>query len=378
MTAQYAMIGGFLGAGKTTAILRAAEHLTRAGKRVGLIMNDQSESLVDTALARSRQHPVEEVAGGCFCCRFTSLVDAAARLDALTRPDVFLAEPVGSCTDLSATVAVPLAHLYGDRYSVSPLSVLVDPERALRVLGVEPGGSFSPKVLYVYGKQLEEADVLVINKIDTVAASRIATLRAALVERYPAARVVEISARTGAGVADWIDGVGVAARSGRVLEIDYDTYADGEALLGWLNCTARLGGEADGDALVLGIAARVHAELAGEGLEIAHLKLTLVPDGGRGIAVVNAVRTSAAPELAFALDAAVDAGEVTLNLRAEADPARLETTVRSAVNAEAARRGISLRIQQLERFRPGRPVPTHRMAAAAVPSPPPEDPYVHE
>jgi geranylgeranyl diphosphate synthase, type II len=70
--------------------------------------------------------------------------------------------------------------MYGDRYEVAPLSVLLDPDRALRVLGVEPGRSFSPKVLYVYLKQLEEADVIVMNKVDAVAPRRIAALRAAL------------------------------------------------------------------------------------------------------------------------------------------------------------------------------------------------------
>lgn len=371
MKAHYVMVGGFLGAGKTTAILRAGEHLARAGMRVGLIMNDQSDALVDTALARSREFPVEEIAGGCFCCRFNSLVEAAERLERLARPDVFLAEPVGSCTDLSATVAVPLGHLYGDRYAIAPLSVLVDPDRALRVLGIEQGRSFSPKVLYVYGKQLEEADVLVINKIDTVAPARISALRDAFAHRYPAARVVDISARTGAGVAGWIDSLLDARGSGRVLDIDYDTYADGEALLGWLNCTARLGGgEVDGDELLMGVASRVHADLAAEGLEIAHLKLTLVPAEGNGIAVVNAVRTDALPELAFALDATLDAGELTLNLRAEADPGRLEAAVRTALGGEARARDVSLTIRHLERFRPGRPVPTHRMAARTVSAPP--------
>jgi Ni2+-binding GTPase involved in maturation of urease and hydrogenase len=366
MKAHYVMVGGFLGAGKTTALLRAGAHLARNGKRVGLIVNDQSDALVDTALVRSRELPVEEIAGGCFCCRFNSLVDAAARLDRDARPDVFLAEPVGSCTDLSATVALPLRHIYGDRYAVSPLSVVVDPDRALRVLGVEAGRSFSPKVQYVYRKQLEEADVLVINKVDAVARARVATLRAELEASYPAARVLEMSARTGAGVDDWIDGLLDAHGSGRVLDIDYDTYAEGEALLGWLNCTVSLEGPpVDGDEVLQAIARRIHSDLGTSGLEIAHLKLTLIPVEGSGISVVNAVRTDAPPELAFALDAQVDAGEITLNLRAEAAPERLESAVRRALEDESHTSGAALTVRHLERFRPGRPTPTHRMAGAA-------------
>src|SRR5947209_20288212 len=66
---RYMMIGGFLGAGKTTAILKLAEHLSAKGLQVGLITNDQSVGLVDTALLASHGFAVEEITGGCFCCR---------------------------------------------------------------------------------------------------------------------------------------------------------------------------------------------------------------------------------------------------------------------------------------------------------------------
>lgn len=365
MKAHYVMVGGFLGAGKTTALVRAGEILAARGLKAGLIMNDQSEALVDTAIVRSRNLPVEEIAGGCFCCRFNSLIEAAARLDRDARPDVLLAEPVGSCTDLAATVVLPLRQMYGDRYAVAPLTVLVDPHRALRVLGLEPGRSFSPKVLYVYEKQLDEADVLAINKVDTVDRARVARLHEALEERYPRARVLELSARTGIGLEDWIDGLLEGEGHGRVLEIDYDTYAEGEALLGWLNCLAALDGpEVDADELLEGIALRIHGDLAAAGTEIAHLKLTLTPASGGGIAVVNAVRTDAPPEMAFRLDGFADRGEITVNVRAETDPERLEDAVREALDTAARARGTSIRVTHLERFRPGRPVPTHRFAGA--------------
>ncbi|NDB77878.1 MAG: cobalamin biosynthesis protein P47K, partial [Verrucomicrobia bacterium] len=144
------MLGGFLGAGKTTAVAKLAERLTAQGMRVGLITNDQGAELVDTAMLRSRGFATEEIPGGCFCCRFNSLVDAANKLTADSRPEVFIAEPVGSCTDLVATVTYPLRRMYGDQFLIAPLSVLVDPVRAQRVLGLTTGGQFSEKVLYIY------------------------------------------------------------------------------------------------------------------------------------------------------------------------------------------------------------------------------------
>src|SRR5262249_55343823 len=167
--ARYIMIGGFLGAGKTTAMTQLAKRFADRRRTVGLSRNDQSSGLVDTALFRSKGFPVEEIPGGCFCCRFDSLVEAAHKLDETARPDVFVAEPVGSCTDLVATVSYPLRTMYGERFDVAPMSVLVDPVRAARIFGLdETGAQFSEKVIYVYRKQLEEADIIVVNKCDTI------------------------------------------------------------------------------------------------------------------------------------------------------------------------------------------------------------------
>ncbi|MDB6053954.1 MAG: signal recognition particle protein Srp54, partial [Verrucomicrobiales bacterium] len=68
--ALYIMIGGFLGAGKTTAVAKLAAFLTKKGKRVGLITNDQAGNLVDTRMLKSHGFSTEEIAGGCFCCKF--------------------------------------------------------------------------------------------------------------------------------------------------------------------------------------------------------------------------------------------------------------------------------------------------------------------
>ena len=365
--ARYVMVGGFLGAGKTTAIIRLARFLTEGGRRVGLITNDQSVGLVDTTLARAQGFPVEEITGGCFCCRFNTLMDAAERLNAEARPDVFIAEPVGSCTDLRAAVSYPLRRMYGDAFEIAPLSVLVDPIRALRVLGLEAGRSFSKKVLYVYDRQLAEADVIVVNKVDLLDETRLAGLREALAARYPQADVLAMSAREGNGAASWFERVTRGAMGlGASPDVDYEVYAAGEALLGWLNATVRVSADTpfDGNALLRDLAGHM-ADAIGTA-EIAHLKMTLTAEElPSDIAVLNLVAGDRGAELAHTLKAPVDAGELIVNLRAEDDPERLHDAALAAIAAwEAAGAGRRAAIEHSEHFRPAKPTPTWRLATA--------------
>ena len=77
---RFIMIGGFLGAGKTTTLARLARHYIDRGQHVGLVTNDQAQDLVDTNSLRAQGFAVEEVAGACFCCRFDDLVGKVGQL----------------------------------------------------------------------------------------------------------------------------------------------------------------------------------------------------------------------------------------------------------------------------------------------------------
>lgn len=364
--ATYVMIGGFLGAGKTTAVARMGAALKARGLKVGLITNDQSSGLVDTSILRSRGFSVEEIAGGCFCCRFGSLAEAAERLEATERPDVFLAEPVGSCTDLVATVSYPLRRIYGDRFRVAPLSVLVDPQRARRVLGLASGRRFSDKVTYVFEKQLEEADLIVINKVDTLSPEDLAELEGALSARFPGAKVRAASAEHGDGTEAWFDEIlATEAAPQPTMELDYTTYAEGEALLGWLNLTARLESEGepvDANQLLLDLAAMIQRAAADKGAEIAHLKATLdAGDASGRLAALSVTSGDGELDLREALVDGVRSGELILNLRAEGDPDALQAMATEALAAATAERpGCSLTVEHEEHFRPAPPQPTHR------------------
>ena len=358
--ARYIMIGGFLGAGKTTAVAALAQRLSEQGLRVGLITNDQGSELVDTAMLRAKGFETEEIVGGCFCCRFNTLTDAAKRLTESTRPDVFIAEPVGSCTDLVATVTYPLRRIYGDSFAVAPLSVLVDPIRAERVLGIAGGGQFSPKVTYIYRKQLEEADVLVVTKSDLIDSERLERLKAALAKEFPKAEVLAVSVRAASGLDEWFGKLTSTEQTSRAtMLVDYELYAEGEALLGWLNATIQVKGTSpfDADTILKGLANEMQRTLTGE---IAHLKMTLSPDSGLGdVAAINLVRSDFVPELSLRLEEPIDSAQVILNCRAEASPEAIRDALHNAV-ASIQRDGVTAIIEHLEFFRPGKPEPTHR------------------
>ncbi|MFN7731218.1 MAG: GTP-binding protein [Pirellula sp.] len=367
LKSRYLMIGGFLGAGNTTAILQLAKKLRDQGTSVGLITNDQSIGLVDTQMLRQHGFETEEITGGCFCCRFNSLLQASENLSAETRPSVFVAEPVGSCTDLRATVSYPLQKIYGDRFAIAPLSVVLDPNRTRRIFGLESGKTFSPKVVYIFKKQIEEADILVINKCDIMQPDALDALQVELEREFPGKTIVRISARTGEGLDAWLamllDHEGKMVET---MEVDYDEYAEGEALLGWLNVSAQLSGsEFDGNRFLLDLAGRVRSELEAQEIEIAHFKMTLSPNTGEDLAVGNLVRTAGELELSHELAEPLEEGELFVNLRAEGAPDALRSTIQSVLTDYAKSRGLQIIWGHVEAFRPGRPVPTHRVTVGA-------------
>jgi len=368
--ARYIMIGGFLGAGKTTAVARLAQWLAQRHLRVGLITNDQGSHLVDTNMLSAHGFQVEEIPGGCFCCRFNSLVDAARRLAATCQPEVFIAEPVGSCTDLAATVTYPLRQLYGDNFTIAPLSVLIDPFRAMKILGLESGQTFSDKVIYIYRKQLEEADIIVINKADLLTEEKTKSLQSTLAKEFPKARIFTISARNGIGLEDWFQLISTTKQEPRpTMEVDYQVYADGEALLGWLNTTLQLKSQKafDANKMLKHLALLIQQRLNAAGAEVAHLKMTLDSKNLLGdLAVINLVRNDFVPELSLNLKDPFQTGELTINMRAETSPEILRDTVKSAVEETLKLYPASAMTEHLEFFRPGKPSPTHRVKTSQI------------
>jgi G3E family GTPase len=361
---RFIMLGGFLGAGKTTAMARLARFYTERGQRVGLVTNDQAQDLVDTHTLREQGFSVGEVAGACFCCKFNELIDTVGQLEANQRPDVILAEPVGSCTDLVATVVQPLKDLYGTRFSVAPYGVLFKPSHGLKILRNEAGG-FSPKAAYIFKKQLEEADAILINRIDELTAAQVNELAALVGEAYSGVPVLRVSARAGAGFDAFTQLLDQQGNFGKkILDIDYNVYAEGEAELGWLNSAIRVRASRPFalDEFLLAVVRSLQELLQGSRAEIAHLKAIGLWEGFFGVA--NAVSSQGPAEMSLPSRCEVSEADLIVNARVATDPDDLRQRVRAVVEAVCARYGAQMTEQQTQSFRPGRPQPTHRYATA--------------
>jgi CobW/HypB/UreG, nucleotide-binding domain len=341
-----AIVGGMLGAGKTTLILEAAKRLARRGLRAAVVTNDQGNGLVDTALAREAGVPVSEVGGGCFCCRLTDLLRATDAFESIG-PDVVFAEPVGSCTDLAATVLRPLLRDEPWRFRVAPLTVLIDPVRA-RALSVP---EVYPDLAFLFRQQIAEADIVLLSKADEG------------VELPPLEHVVgqRVSARSGEGVDAWLDhvlGDRVPAGALPLVALDYTRYAAAEAALAWLNWHA----EVDLDppmspTMVVGaVADRLRAALVRAELPIAHVKV--LDQTASGYVRVSLCGDDREPVVDGRLDApAVVRHQLLVNARVIGDPVVLSRVVSECVRSVVG--DVTSVLHEV--FRPAAPRPERRV-----------------
>jgi Ni2+-binding GTPase involved in maturation of urease and hydrogenase len=356
------LVGGFLGSGKTTAIIGAARHMMAQGLRVGVVTNDQGRYLVDTAFFRAADLPAVEVTGGCFCCNYDDLGARLSQLQDTARPDVIFAESVGSCADIVATVVKPFLELDAGRFTLSSFSVFADIRLLRRRLLAQPM-PFGDDVVYIFDKQIEEANLLILNKADALAPDQAeATLRLAQ-DRFPGKRIRRQDSLQPGQVAAWADLLqsGAVAPPRAAVDIDYARYGAGEAELAWLDeevaFTTPPGRGAETVRALIGGLARALRE---RGLAVGHVKFLVRADGR---------------EAKISLPTLFDDGwqsdvppvegtgaRIVVNARVEVPAEELRAIVASAIRDAAALTGATFAESELSVFHPGFPRPTHRLA----------------
>lgn len=365
-TVKLIFAGGFLGSGKTTALGAMAREMIRQGMRVGIVTNDQSANLADTVIVRQMLEtlgvPVQEVVEGCFCCRFDDLIDSIEQILS-HEPDVLLGEPVGSCTDFVAAVANPIKIHYRDAFTFAPFSTMVDPDRVRELLLREIPSTFPEEVAYLFGKQLEEADVIVLNKIDLLDDGERHRLMSLLTRRFPGKTVMGASARNGDGMQAWLEKLlSSGPGAGTVLEqIDYDRYARAEAVLGWLNAAVKLKGRGlatfDASTLMVRLMGNLQRAFQEQKAGIGHLKFVLTA-GGKSV-WCNLTHVNGEPLMSGEPLEGLGSATLIVNARVQLAPESLERIVRAALAEAAQTTGMDADVLDLQCFSPAYPAPPY-------------------
>ncbi len=353
---KLAVIGGFLGAGKTTAILSLAKKLIGSGLKVGIVTNDQGSDLVDTNFLRSAGFPVLEVDGGCFCCNFEEFVGKLNTLAREQLPDVILAEPVGSCTDLVASIFKPMQLKHTEQFVLAPLCVLADPRRVKR-LKTDGERRFQSEINYLFRKQLEEADIILLSKADLYEQAELSELESYLKQTFQGTEVIPVSAKEGSGLESILPVLlgGEADAQKALMELDYRAYGLAESFLGWFNATAAIkDAQAAGvKTFVTEFMERIQSEVMTLGKEIAHLKTYAMTAGG----YLKASITSVDDTIDFYEDNFNGNGRFSLviNARVNLDPKTLQEIIERAVQSAASASQLAIVEYKSDCFTPAAP-----------------------
>lgn len=350
------LTGGFLGSGKTTAIQQACTVLLKENKTVALITNDQGEKLVDSKFIEGFSIPVKEVTNGCFCCNYNDLLQNIYAFSEQINPDIIFAESVGSCTDLVATIAKPLAEMHPELST--NISVFVD---AYLLHSIISGTSsfIDDDVRYIFKKQMEEADILILNKTDLVNEWQLKEIMPMIKQNYALKKILLQNSLNQKDIQQWISCFEKETRVQRTsLDIDYEIYGAGEAKLAWLDSVlsfkTRKLPAVKAAALLAEI---IYEKIKQQELTIGHLKF-LIDDGKDQFKISY---TASDQLQRVIVNGTSFKASVIINARVQTEPEILQQIIFESVSETSLKANCKIQVQSLTAFQPGFPTPTHRM-----------------
>lgn len=173
------ILGGYLGAGKTTLVNHLLRHAD--GLRIAVLVNEFGALPIDADLIEAQDDTLISIAGGCVCCSYgNDLIQAMVDLSKMEiAPDHVLIESSGVA--LPGAIAASISLI--EDMVVEGVIVMCDAETIRDQLANEYIGD-------TIERQLADADLVLLNKADLLSETELDAVAGWLKTQVPGAEVV--------------------------------------------------------------------------------------------------------------------------------------------------------------------------------------------
>lgn len=183
------ILGGFLGSGKTTLLMKMADKLIEKGNKVSILVNEAGSIGVDGTTMKNDGYNSVELPSGCICCSLAgTMQDALVNIKKDYNPDVLLIEPTGLAFSGKVKEAIELINYEAE---------------IIRIVGIFDGPRFklfTSKKKEFYKKQLEDSDILIMNKMDLTPENVKKEAVEWMAAEIPGRKVYQVVGTTGEGL----------------------------------------------------------------------------------------------------------------------------------------------------------------------------------
>ena len=356
---KYMVTSGFLGAGKTTAMIAFARNIN--GRKLGhaaILANDLGAgNIVDAEFTAAAGITTLPISGNCICYQHENLVDKLHQLEG-AGADIIFSDIPGCGIGAMDHVYIELEDKEAGEFDLMPFTCIVDPERIRMIMPENADINLPEEMKFLLDAQMAEADLIVLNKIDTIDESKADEIVDFIKGAYPKTPVMKMSAMMGNGVSEVVDYILANGSKAEHKEIGYgsEAFVAAENQLSWFNTRVymqqREDKNLDFNQVIGEIFEGIRAGLKEKGGNVPHLKMFAADSQEELTDFFKASMIGVDYDVEYdrRLDREYSALSLIINARCAADAEVMAEVVDDAVDAAAQKYNMKVRTFFMETF----------------------------